>query len=794
MSNEPGDVDIVLVMETSGEVGKLQNAVARIQGMEWLAEMDADDIELHDLYDEETAKKVKGGRLYLVSSNRQAADRLLGLWKKYKAGEKPEYGFGTFNKMFECLLTLRRWDVRDRLRDTNIIEKWQEEYELKKGTASNVDFEIELHYRKNEKKRDEISQKIKEMVEYSGGSVRKSICIEDVAFHALKITLPIESIHSLIEFDWDSENLPTGILPIFHSEEVRHCRPIGQQIDTSKDHSGYSSDKAVSPPEDKPPILALLDGAPLLRHRLLDGRIKFYDPDRCISSYSSPAQQKHGTAVASLMCHDDLGRARGEIKSLTRPIYVRPVMKWDSASREERIPSDVFQEDIIEQAVREIFEGQNPISSHIKVINLSLGNIDQQYLAEMSPWARVLDWLSFKYKVLFIISAGNYLESIRMNANSNSLSPSQIRQRVLLGIDKNQRNHRLLSPAESMNALTVGALQGDSYEEFNASAAAFDPINNMDMPSPYSRIGPGYQGAIKPEIFGCGGRLLYEKDPHNAGSLSQVTIGPLPGVEVAYPDARPENLSNTDRQAGTSYAAAIASHGAGHIFEMLEDIREDRLPSEYDAVLIKALLVHGASHGENANEYEFLENSKNGRTKQYLSRYLGYGNMNIEKVLECVRTRATAIGWGSIQARGRHRFSFPLPTGSAIQNYLRLTITLAWFSPINASYIGLRKAKLFFEGDGLRGVDGHARQESDWQQVRKGTIQHEIFEMDKARLPGDTLTLFVECAADAGTLDVDILYGLAVTLEVAEQESIDLYQMVKDRITQPIRITGTTDV
>ena len=85
---------------------------------------------------------------------------------------------------------------------------------------------------------------------------------------------------------------------------------------------------------------------------------------------------------------------------------------------------------------------------------------------------------------------------------------------------------------------------------------------------------------------------------------------------------------------------------------------------------------------------------------------------------------------------------------------------------------------------------GHIRQETDWQQVRKGTVQHEIFELDKNNLPGNSLEIFVQCAADAGDLDNEIPYGLAVTLEVAEGEHIDLYQIVSESIRLQVRPSG----
>ncbi len=153
VSDEPGDVERVLVMETSSRIDGLQNAVRQVEGLEWLAEVDVDDIELYNLYDEETGKKVKGGRFYILSSNRQATDRLLGLWNQYKANEQFPYGLGRFKRVFSHLLALRRWDVRDRLRDTGILSRWKEEYQAKKGTRSEIEFEIELHYWRSEDKR-----------------------------------------------------------------------------------------------------------------------------------------------------------------------------------------------------------------------------------------------------------------------------------------------------------------------------------------------------------------------------------------------------------------------------------------------------------------------------------------------------------------------------------------------------------------------------------------------------------------------------------------------------------------
>ena len=803
VSDEPGDVERVLVMETSSRIDGLQNAVRKIEGLEWLAEVDVDDVELHELYDEKTGKKVQGGRFYILSSNKQAADRLLGLWQLFRSEKSLPFGYGKFGIIFTYLLTLRRWSLGDRLRETGILDLWVQEYQLKKGTNSEITFEIELHFWRGEDKRRRSLQEVTRKIESTGGNVGQIICVEDIGFHALKASLPVNSISSMMDHDWEVGEPSSEVPPIFQSESVRYIRPIGQNIDDDGELQELPREMEPVEAED-PPVLALLDGAPLLRHNLLDNRIKFYDPDNFLNDYE-PSLQRHGTAMASLICHGDLSQKPGDVRSLKRKIYSRPVMKpnLNLPPFFEEIPAEIFQEDITERAVREMFEGETPSASKVRVINLSLGNTEQHYLHEMSPWARLLDWLSFKFNVLFIVSAGNYLGDIRLIDPEDTQQPSlwdnRRRQGIIRGIDKNQRNHRMLSPAESLNSLTVGALQGDASGNLNPSIRPSDPIENMGLPSPYSRIGPGYRDSIKPDIYVQGGRLLYDQDPNDDSLLQPVKDSPQPpGIQVASPSARPEVLTNTSFRAGTSNAAAVATHYAGHVFEVLEDLRKeqpDELPFDFDAVLIKTLLVHGSSRGQNPTAYEHLRNSTNSRKfKRYVSKYLGFGNSKFERVLECTRTRVTAIGYGNIENRHRHRFIYPLPVRTLAHSYLRLTVTLAWFSPINPFHLGMRQAKLFFEMPTLKANEGHVRQEYDWQQVRKGTVQHEIFELTKGNLPGDELELFVECAADAGSLDDEIPYGLAVTLEVAEQEKIDLYEMVRERIRPRVRVASASDI
>jgi hypothetical protein len=115
----------------------------------------------------------------------------------------------------------------------------------------------------------------------------------------------------------------------------------------------------------------------------------------------------------------------------------------------------------------------------------------------------------------------------------------------------------------------------------------------------------------------------------------------------------------------------------------------------------------------------------------------------------------------------------------------------AWISPISVENRKYRKAALAFEATETAKAGCSKRVEAQWQQVRNGTLQHEIFEGAEVRAfqEGEDLVIPVECREDAGVLDVDVPYGLAVSLEVKEEVGIPLYEEIKSLIEVSIRET-----
>jgi len=128
-------------------------------------------------------------------------------------------------------------------------------------------------------------------------------------------------------------------------------------------------------------------------------------------------------------------------------------------------------------------------------------------------------------------------------------------------------------------------------------------------------------------------------------------------------------------------------------------------PPVYDAVLLKAMLVHGARWGTWADQ--LLDgrpdlaaianaNSRRVAQKDYLTRWLGYGAADIDHGLGCTAERVTLLGVGELQAEKAFMFSAPLPpTLAGKRAWRRLTVTLAWMSPINCGHQGYLAARLW---------------------------------------------------------------------------------------------------
>lgn len=758
---------------------------------------------------EQAKQKKLAGRLFVTMGNEAGMQELLSLWQQWQNRQTLPQGKTKWRDVFNQTLLIRRWGVEETLDETGMLDRWRNLLEPIYPTES-VHCQIELFYRQSADKRRQNEDSVRTLIEQVGGSLLSGFLdMPDIAFHAVKAKLPADQIRQLLA-DLESEQHDTDI-QLFKFHGIMYFRPTGQSLTTTADGEG---EDAVFPPSDAvllPPVAAILDGAPNLEHEALKGRLLIDDPENIEAQYQ-PGQKRHGTAMASLVVHGELDDEEAE--PLHSAVYIRPIMQPDpqTANGDEHIPDDAFFEDRIERAVRRMREGEGgvePQAEGIRVINLSIGDPARPFIHTPSPWARLLDWLSWKYRVLFCVSAGNYAENLDIAISHRDylgLSDEEKTELLLKRLQAQLSERRILSPAESINALSIGAIHKDSAGNYYQGQRT-DLLPYDSLPSPASRLGLGFRRSLKPEILFPGGRQLYRTpvlDSQTEFSIDKSLVAP--GQKVAWDSNQQGELSKTAYIRGSSNAAALATRSAVRIYEMLNTLRTEEsedIPEELMAVLMKTLLVHGAKQDEAADTAitSALKTEENGRRfKEIKSRYLGYGAVDIERVLACTAQRGTVLGCGEIKEDEVHEYRFPLPPGLAGKtDWRRMVVTLAWFTPINPLHRHLREAKLElapgkkWEELPLKLV----RKDSDHNQVMRGTVQHEVVEGAKQITDyqdGVDIVLQVRCKKDAtAKLDHDIPYGLAVTLEVEEGVGIPVYEQLRQKLKPKVAVGATGD-
>jgi hypothetical protein len=413
------DPKAVLVLEAVGSVDNFANAVRRIEGLDWLGEFDVDDIvQDEDFYDEENPERLLSGRLYMVSSNSRALQELQSLWRRYVDNPQMhfDHGYSRFREVFSLLRTIRRWDVSDRFIDTGVMSYWQEQLDV--FGEERIRFEIELWYKSNPEERSRAIQSVSQMLEQLQGQVITHCEIDAIRYSAVLAELPAGAIRSLMQ---------NQEISLLKSEDIMFFRPSGQMVSTIS-----TFETLPIPEERKPalqvngsPVIGLFDGYPLANHSLLSNRLIVDDPDNYQEYYESK-YMRHGTAMCSLIAKGDLTQDNDFI---TSPIYVRPIMKPNphAPNNEEHVPSDHLLVDVIHRAVKRMFEpedGRPPVAPTVKIINFSIGDPARMYFHSVSPLAKMLDWLSNKYSVLFIISAGNVITDFNLPCTENEFNGS----------------------------------------------------------------------------------------------------------------------------------------------------------------------------------------------------------------------------------------------------------------------------------------------------------------------------------------------------------------------------------
>jgi hypothetical protein len=588
--------------------------------------------------------------------------------------------------------------------------------------------------------------------------------------------------------------------------------------DPSHDNQGVEAREAAA--ANGEPLVAIFDAVPLANHPLLANRLMVDDPDNLANMAAGP--RLHGTAMTSLVAYGDLN---GNDTAVRRPIYFRPVMvdtdNIPGRSNERTLPNRLLVDDIVRAVhrVKRGGNGQSAEASQVAVINISFGIPDLLFDGTISPLARCLDWLSWEYGVLFVVSAGNCTEPLVVStfADEAAFLAAADGPRTdggLAALRDAKPKQVLLSPAEAINVLTVGGLHHDGVGAPSTIGSSHDPLPEGSFPSLVSRLGLGFNRSIKPDLLAPAGRLRVHLRPTDRPTAYNrgVQASRLGGLRVAGPiDAAAG--AQTAWSGATSAAAALTTHALHLINDALEDAYGSRYTSLTDphrALLLKTLLLHRARWpAADAERIEAIfglgEKRHVTKVRADLARLYGFGALDQDASRSCAFDRATGWGIGALTNDQGQTFQLPLPEGLIGNRVPRaLTATACWFTPIVPGRQSYRAVKLRIDENesafeaalkflgAKRSKDQHAS-----QQTQRGTIVHRRWEgRSVAKFQkGGLIEIKVSRMWDNQEDQVpEVPFALAVSIEAGGD--IPIYDQVlshidialRPRVPQPIAV------
>jgi len=286
--------------------------------------------------------------------------------------------------------------------------------------------------------------------------------------------------------------------------------------------------------------------------------------------------EDHGTFVAGLICWGDL------LNPTLQSVDTNPCAVFDL----QIIPNDdpavgnvdgVGEQDLLAA----LDEALQQHANEYKVWNLSLGTDEVCSLDDFSEFACELDNLQEKYKVSFVISAGNFVSP-----------PLMAYPRA----EEHLEPGRITSPGDSVLGITVGAI---SHVDYRGRGPG------LHSPSSFSRHGAGPNYVIKPDLV------------HFGGACS-IDAAHLAGIRSLNGKGSAENL-------GTSFATPLVSRTLAQIYHQLTPTPEP--------VLARALLTHHAR-----------DMRTSGRVPDGEENYFGFGTpAPVPYCLECTPHTSTLI-------------------------------------------------------------------------------------------------------------------------------------------------------
>ena len=543
-------------------------------------------------------------------------------------------------------------------------------------------------------------------------------------------------------------------------------------------------------------LACVVDSGVVAGHPLLRGTV-IEEEDFGSGEATVVDQNGHGTRVAGLVVYGDI--ARRMVSGDWFPqvgVCVAKVLRhqddpFGNTEGWAEFPDEQRAEELLRDSI-EYFHRERGV----RIFNLSIGHRDRVYNGgRQLPWAELLDELAKRLDLVIVVSAGNVPDPvIPQSFNSQQLQNEAIEH---LGSPE----HRVIDPATAALCLTVGSItrRADPYDNGYTTRLAITPEG---APSVFTRSGLGVAGAIKPELVHYGGnyavdslgdKYIWQKNDPNLGEPSTTHDFATRGLLRA--------------SVGTSFAAARVTHIAAQVDAALRE----QLGSIPSANLIRAVVANSAKVDRH------MRNLFNNQQSQLL-KIVGYGIPSVEASWSSP-SRVTLFSEDVVAHRTFHVYSLNIPSEFLNARGRRsVRVSLAYNPSTRLSrrdyistamwlevYRGLTSEQIIeyrsaSGGDGEPPVVPNIHKldfKPGGQTLKMSTLQTRSWESNQGTklnyspvANGEaTLHIFVGCQPrfPSPLAEDKQAYALVVTLE-HENQNIDLYQQVRNRVRPRIRV------
>lgn len=409
--------------------------------------------------------------------------------------------------------------------------------------------------------------------------------------------------------------------------------------------------------------IAVLDSGIVSNHPLFEGAVADELPDHngLISDDTG-----HGTKVAGIALYGDIKDCIDEKVFRQKVWIVSAKIMFDGGDGTPKYNPERLLEHQLQDVVEEIRNNY----PNCRVFNLSLGNHDNKVfeLRKQYNLAVLLDELSKEYDVIFTVSAGNNL------TYSIDEYPAYFLENI--------PDYKIIDPASAALAITVGSVShevGGAYRREYEMGDLFDMPAKQNYPSPFTCVGPGFNGMIKPELVEFGGSIITNRFRQNniAGKLLSLNKNFVVEGKLFAADI------------GTSLACPkVANHLATII---------NKYPDKGNN-MIKALLLSSAKvPDERPAEFSGNTKSSSDIKLQPLLNVYGFGLPSINEALESGNDKVLLLRENSIGLNRVQLYSIELPsTLFTTRSKSTISVTLVYDPPVNKNRIDYLACKIGF--------------------------------------------------------------------------------------------------